>query len=63
VSFRTEVQRYVEDGRGLREIWADITRTMIVETLEPFGGRQMTAAKSLAIPCQTLRDRLKTTGL
>jgi DNA-binding NtrC family response regulator len=63
VSFRTEVQPYVEDGRGLREILADTERTMLVEPPERFGGLQVAAAKKLAIPRQTLRNRLKTDGL
>jgi DNA-binding NtrC family response regulator len=63
VSFRKEVQCYVEDGRGLREILADIERTMIVETLERFGGNQVAAAKKWAIPRQTLQNRLKKYGL
>jgi DNA-binding NtrC family response regulator len=62
VAFRKEVQRYVEDGRGLREILADIERTMIVETLERVGGNQVAAAKKLAIPRQTLQNRLKKYG-
>jgi DNA-binding NtrC family response regulator len=35
---------------------------MIVETLERFGGHQVAAAKRLAIPRQTLRNRLKASG-
>jgi transcriptional regulator with PAS, ATPase and Fis domain len=63
VSFRTAVQRDVEDGRGLQEILADIRRTMLVETLERFGGDQVAAAKRLAITRQTLWNQLKTSGL
>jgi DNA-binding NtrC family response regulator len=62
VSCRTAVQRDVEDGRGLQEILADIKRAMFVETLERFGGDQVAAAKRLAIPRQSLRNRLKTCG-
>ncbi len=63
VSFRKEVERYLEDGRGLREILADIERTMIVETLERFGGNQVAAARKLKIPRQTLQNRLRKYGL
>ncbi len=63
VSFRKEVERYLEDGRGLREILADIERTMIVETLERFGGNQVAAARKLKVPRQTLQNRLRKYGL
>jgi DNA-binding NtrC family response regulator len=59
VSCRTAVQRDVEDDRNLSEILAHIERTMIVETLERFGGHQVAAAKRLAIPRQTLQNRLE----
>jgi hypothetical protein len=35
----------------------------ILQNIHSDCGRQMTAAKSLAISCQTLRNRLKTSGL
>jgi DNA-binding NtrC family response regulator len=59
VSFNKEIQRDLSDGRGLREILADIERKIIAETLERFGGNQLAAARKLAIPRQTLQNRLK----
>lgn len=35
----------------------------ILQNIQSDCGRQMTAAKSLAIPRQTLRNRLKTDGI
>jgi two-component system, NtrC family, response regulator PilR len=63
VSFRREVDRLLEDGRGLREVLAHIEQTMLVETLERCGGNQVAAARKLKIPRQTLQNRLKKYGL
>jgi DNA-binding NtrC family response regulator len=63
VSFNKEIQRDLGDGRGLRDILADIERQILAETLERFGGNQLAAARKLAIPRQTLQNRLKKYGL
>jgi DNA-binding NtrC family response regulator len=62
-SFRGDVGGFFESGRGLREVLTDIERTILVETLQRFEGNQVTAAKKLKIPRQTLQHRLRKLGL
>ena len=59
VCFRREVDRALENDRGLREVLADIERHMLVQALDDCGGNQVAAAKKLKIPRQTLQNRLK----
>ena len=53
----------MQDGRGLRQILADIERTILAETLQHCGENQAAVAKKLKIPRQTLQNRLKKYGL
>ena len=62
-SFRGEVSGFFESGRGLREVLDDVERTILVETLQRFEGNQVTAARKLRIPRQTLQHRLRKFGL
>ena len=61
--FPKTVDEVFRNGRGLRELLADVERTILVETLQRCGDNQVAAARKLKIPRQTLQNRLKKYGL
>jgi transcriptional regulator with PAS, ATPase and Fis domain len=61
--FNKDIETFLESGRSLREVLADIERQILMETLQRFGANQVAAAKKLGIPRQTLQNRLRKFGL
>jgi DNA-binding NtrC family response regulator len=62
-SFWGKVEDFLQTGRGLNEVLADIERSILVDTMQRCGSNQAAAAKKLKIPRQTLQSRLKKYGL
>jgi DNA-binding NtrC family response regulator len=57
------IDEALRNGRSLDELLADVERTVLLETLQRFGGNQSAAAQKLGIPRTTLRSRLRKIGI